>query len=329
MEEAVNKKGLNLSEMSLNEMDAVWNEIKKQNSQNLNWFRNNNFLKRNSFLLIAAAWLFTFAFIIDNYWSGSSPSNAAQKAIQRDIDNKLIKTNTFYVDSSKINEIISGKYDEKELQKQVDKKYFIFIYKIGSGNNLIPVFWNTQIIAPNSFILHSDNGIGFRKLLNGWYVTNKKTYQSASGVYYKVVFLIPVKWNYYIQNQYLHNTFVAENNIEKAYDITLTPTRYVIKDLQGNPLFYLRQLTNPVGHDNLLAMLLRILASIFILFFIHRLANYNVQKRGFWIGLSVLLVPLILLRTLSYLFPIPLNFKSLELFDPSIYGANYILRSLG
>ncbi len=30
MEEAVNKKGLNLSEMTLTEMDAVWNEIKKK-----------------------------------------------------------------------------------------------------------------------------------------------------------------------------------------------------------------------------------------------------------------------------------------------------------
>ena len=228
-----------------------------------------------------------------------------------------------------IDKIISGKYDEDELQKQVDKKYFIFIYKIGAGNNLTPVFWNTQVIAPNSFVLHSDNGIGFRKLLNGWYVTNKKTFQSPSGAFYKVIFLIPVKWDYYIQNQYLHNTFVAENNIEKAYDISLTPTRYTIKDLQGKPLFYLRKLNNPVGHDNTLALILRILASIFILFFIHRLANYYVQKKGFWIGLAFLLVPLILLRVLSYLLPIPLNFNNLELFDPAIYGANFILRSLG
>lgn len=31
MEEAVQRKGMNLSEMSLDEMDAIWNEIKKQN----------------------------------------------------------------------------------------------------------------------------------------------------------------------------------------------------------------------------------------------------------------------------------------------------------
>lgn len=33
MEEVVQKKGKNLSEMSLSEMDLIWNEIKKQNSQ--------------------------------------------------------------------------------------------------------------------------------------------------------------------------------------------------------------------------------------------------------------------------------------------------------
>jgi XTP/dITP diphosphohydrolase len=33
MEEAVNRKGLNLSGMTLAEMDAIWNEIKKQNVQ--------------------------------------------------------------------------------------------------------------------------------------------------------------------------------------------------------------------------------------------------------------------------------------------------------
>jgi uncharacterized protein YabN with tetrapyrrole methylase and pyrophosphatase domain len=33
MEEDVQKKGMSLSEMTLPEMDAIWNEIKKQNPQ--------------------------------------------------------------------------------------------------------------------------------------------------------------------------------------------------------------------------------------------------------------------------------------------------------
>lgn len=295
----------------------------------MNLLKDDTFFKRNSFLLITAAWLFTLAFIVDNYWSGNSPSNAAQKAIQKDVSSNLIKINSFYQDTAVINKIARGKYDEKELAQQVDKKYFIFIYKISAEDNLIPLFWNTQIITPTSIILNSDNGISFQKLLNGWYVVNKKTLQSSSGSFYKIVFLIPVKWNYYIQNQYLQNSFVAEKNIEKTYDISLTPTKYVIKNLQGKPLFYLHQLSNPIRHSNPIAVLLKILASIFILFFIHRLANFYAQKKGFLVGLSVLIIPVFILRALSYTFPIPIDFNNLQLFDPTIYGANFILRSLG
>jgi len=53
------------------------------------------------------------------------------------------------------------------------------------------------------------------------------------------------------------------------------------------------------------------------------------QKNGFLVGLALLVIPLTVLRALSYVFPVPINFTNLELFDPSIYGANFILKSLG
>lgn len=294
----------------------------------MNLLTNDSFIKRNSFLLITAAWLLTLAFIVNNYWSGSSTSNAGQKAIQKNINSNLETIDRFCLDTSLLNTLTSGKYSEKQLDEQVAKNYFVFFYKILPDNKLLPVFWNTQIILPSNTILNSGDGITFHKLLNGWYVVNNKTFQSSSGAF-KMVFLIPVKWNYYIENKYLHNSFVAENNIANTYDISLSPTKYAIKDKNGKVLFYLHQLSNPVPHDNLAAMLLRIIAAVLLLFFLHKLANYYVRKKGFWFGLLVLIVPLIILRILSYTFPIPLNFKNLELFDPSIYGANFILRSLG
>ena len=261
--------------------------------------------------------------------NGSSSPNAAQKAIQKDINRQQREIDAFYMDSALINNIVEGKYDEEELQREVEKKYFIFFYKIAEPGKLIPVFWNTQVIEPDSALTNDPNGISFQKLVNGWYVVNARTFRSSKGAYYKSIFLIPVKWNYYIENKYLHNSFVAERNIEKTYDISIAPTRHVIKDEKDEPLFYLRQLSNPVAHDNIFAIWLRILASVLILFFLHKLANFYVEKKGFWFGFMVLIIPVISLRILSYHFPIPLNFQQLQLFNPSIYGANFILRSLG
>ena len=258
----------------------------------MNLIKDDSFVGRNSFLLITAAWLLTFAFIINNYWSGSSTSFAAQKAIEKNISRNLEKIEKFSSDTSLLNTFTSGKYDEAQLQQQVDKSYFIFFYKIISSSKLVPVFWNTQVIEPDYQVLNSGNGTSFRKLLNGWYVVKNKTYEGPSGNKYKLVFLVPVKWNYYIENRYLHNSFVAENNIAKTYDISLSPTKYSIKDPAGNVLFYLQQLSNPQPHDNAISILLRILASILLLFFLHKLANFYVRKKGFWFGLLVLVVPL-------------------------------------
>jgi len=211
----------------------------------LNLYKNDTFFRRNSFLLIIAAWLLTFAFIINTYLNGSSSPNAAQKDIQKNINKQQRAIDTFCLDSALINNIVEGKYNEVELQRQVEKKYFIFFYKIDEPGKPIPVFWNTQVIEPDSILIHSPNGISFQKLVNGWYVINQRTFRSSNGAYYKTIFLIPVKWNYYIENKYLHNSFVAEGNIEKTYDISISPTSHVIKDEKGEPLFYLHQLSNP------------------------------------------------------------------------------------
>jgi two-component system nitrogen regulation sensor histidine kinase NtrY len=296
----------------------------------LTFSKNDNFFNRNNYLLVAAAWLFTISFIINNYWSGTSTPFAVQNEIQRNINQKQKKVKKFFKDSELINAIAEQKYNERQLDLLVEKDYYIFFYRVVDFQKPFPVFWNTQIVEPDLTTLGSKDGISFNKLLNGWYVINKKSFKGKDGFLYKMIALIPVKWNYYIENQYLHNSFIAVDNIENVYDISLSPTPLIIKNADGSHLFYLNQVNpNPEFHDNLIALWLRIFGAILILFFIHKLANYNIKERGFNVGLLVLLGSLILLRIISYYLPIPFNFHHLELFNPSVYGSNFILKSLG
>ena len=292
--------------------------------------KNDNFFKKNNYLIIVAAWLLTLAFIINNYWSGSSTPNAVQKEIQRNINKSEKKVAAFYQDSNLINSIAKQKYNEEQLQSLVDKDFFIFFYHISAFNAPVPFFWNTQVVEPDLDSLNSSDGVTFEKLLNGWYVVNKKSFQNDDGLLFKVVCLVPVKWNYYIENKYLRNSFIAVNNIENAYDVSLEPTSLSIKKQNGTPLFYLKQINSkPEVHDNSVAIVLRVLGAILLLFFIHKLAKFTVREKGFKKGLFVLLSSLLIIRLISYYLPVPFSFQHLELFSPSIYGANFILRSLG
>lgn len=292
--------------------------------------QHDTFFRRNSYLLIVAAWLLTISFIINNYWSGTSTPHAIQKEIQKEVLKSDQQISEFLKDSLLLRSIIAQNYDSKELESLVKKPYFIFFYQVNPFSEDLPIFWNTQIIEPDKRTIDGKDGAGFKKILNGWYVTRKTSLQTEDGLLYKIIFLIPVKWDYYIENQYLENKFTAVKDIEKSYDISTTPTELEIKGTDGKPLFYISQTSSePVFHDNIFAIWFRLLGTILVLFFLHILANYIVRKNGFPWALVVLLGSLIILRTLTYFLPFPFNFYHLELFDPAIYSSGFVLRSLG
>ncbi|HTH31492.1 MAG TPA: hypothetical protein VL946_09075, partial [Lacibacter sp.] len=80
---------------------------------------------------------------------------------------------------------------------------------------------------------------------------------------------------------------------------------------------------------NTVTVILRLLAVFCLLMFIQKTAAALTSKYNFFISLLFLVGVIVLLRTLSYYFPIPLNLRQFELFDPAVYGSNRILRSLG
>ncbi len=163
-------------------------------------FKNtNSFFGKNGFLLVAAAWLLTISFIIDNYWSVIATTNSVQRAIQRDIVKTQNNIAKFYQDSLLINKLIKGQYNKEQLESLVKKNFFIFIYRALPFNEKHPIFWNTQIIEPRASILNEPDGTNFLQLKNGWYVIDKKQYQAGNGTLYKIVTLIPVKWDYYVE----------------------------------------------------------------------------------------------------------------------------------
>jgi signal transduction histidine kinase len=286
-------------------------------------------LANNSYLLIAAAWAITISFIIDNYWSGTSTPQIVQKTIQKAIRKNQNDFESFSRDTTLISKLVSNQYNTAALQKLEQKDYFIFIYKTINTVSDSCIFWSTQVVQPDLAIVESFNNDYLARLPNGWYVANKKNIALHNNRY-KIISLIPVKWNYYVVNKYLINSFAAVDKIENDYEITFSPGSLVIKSLGGTTLFYLHQTgANKIVHNNTIALWLKIIAALLVLIFINIAANLVVVQYGFWEGLLVLSVPVILLRILSYFIAIPLNFRQLELFDPVIYGSSMILRSLG
>ncbi len=282
-------------------------------------------LFKNRYLLILAAWLITFSFIIDNYWSGNSSAIAVQKHIEQNIQAHEKDFDKLLKDTVLIRQMDNHNLDEPVLLMLAQKPYFIFRYFVNDIGLHQISFWNTQTVLPTEAVITAKDSVGFIKLDNGYYTWNKKTNSSSI-----TIALIPVKWSYFVTNTYLQNKFTAGKEIERNFDIADKNSGISIKSASGKVLFFLAEKSSQlIPKNNMIAVWFRIIAALFILIFIHLLAIKIAAIKGLLKAL-LFLIPLVLgLRLLSYYFPIPLNFRQFDLFDPSVYGSTVVLRSLG
>ncbi len=283
------------------------------------------FFIKNSYLLIIAAWLITISFIIDNYWSGNASLSAVRSNIENYVQQQEKDFKLLLTDTGLIKKINDNEFDEQELLQLSNKKYFIYRYFVNDIGLHNLIFWNTQAILPSEKIITSLDNSGFILLKNGYYAWRKLNTPTSI-----TVALIPIKWNYFVTNTYLRNSFATGTEIERNYDISDQPTNASVKSIAGNKLFYLTEKSgNVVPKNNLIAVWFRILAVIFIFFFVHLSATFIAVNRGLKHSVLFLVITILAFRLISYFFSFPVNFRQFELFDPSIYGSNIVFRSLG
>ena len=274
--------------------------------------------------MITAAWLVTISFIIDNYLTGTSSPETAAKKLSAFISKQENDFDAIAADTVLLSNFANNTYDEKELQQLTEKKYFLFLYAKNEMGNFNLLFWSTQVVDPLGYVSVMRGKSGFIQLSNGYYVWRKSIFNDLT-----VVALIPVKWNYTITNDYLKNSFTSGENIENAYSISGKELDPAIKSKEGKFLFSLEpKSVNIVVDNNLLASIFRMLAAFFVLIFVQFVATWFVRK-NFFKGVAFLVLVVAGLRVVSYYFPIPVNFRQFELFDPAVYGSNAILRTLG
>jgi signal transduction histidine kinase len=287
------------------------------------------FVYRNGYLLILAGWLLTFSYLFQYYWSYTSAPEQVKKTIQKAIQKREKDFAKLLTDSSMLLKLQTGKADLETMEMFVNKDYYIFIASDGE-DGFQTRFWNTQAILPSLELWQRTDGIWLEQLINGYYTVIKKTIKPLKGNTYKVIALIPVKWNYFVTAPYINNGFAYINGIDNYYSISdVAKTRLEVKSTDGTTLFWLKEQNNLPQPLNTTTILLRLLFMFCLLLFLHKAAVMVAEYYTFPAGLAFLITVLLLLRFVSYFFPIPLNLRQFELFNPVVYASNSVSRSLG
>lgn len=277
------------------------------------------FFLRNGYLLIIAAWLFTFAFLFNNYWSYYSSPHGVQRSLESDIRARQEAFEALAADTAVVNSLFKGTYSEGRLKSIREENYYVFA--CDSGRML---FWSTGSVQPP--LRNLQPGVSFRKLQNGYYVM--LCHPVSDSKYF--VGLIPVKYEFAIANDYLANQFYKRPAIGPEYTINLRAPGLPVVDVNERILFYLsydmsRQTTSP----SVISVILLVVGCISIFIFINLFATLLARRLTPLWGFLFLLVIVVLFRTITYMYPFPVDLRTLNLFQPMIYAKDDIFRSLG
>jgi len=294
----------------------------------------NRFLKdtvyRHAWLPIAAAWLFTLSFIFSNYWSYTSSPQGVRKNLENYLQRQERSFSDMASDTALMLRFLHTQESESELAKNTSAGFGLFLYQETSAGTPELKYWNTQQMTPTDELLSRPDGGSMEHLSNGQFEFIKRRISVPGREAMLVCGLIPVHWNYFVENDILRNGFAGNLGVDRNYDVSMSPTDFPVNSMSGKTLYYLEKRgTLRAETNDWITILLRVLGTVLILLYLHYLAMGVSRHFGLGWGMLLLVSVVVGLRALSYAFPVPVNFGQFELFSPLVYGSNIILRSLG
>lgn len=288
------------------------------------------FFIRHGYLLIIAAWLFTFSFLFSNYWSYYSSPQGVKRSLEKSIRQREESFAALSTDTVLVNHLFSRSYNDTEIRRLEGKDYYVFAYDSSAAGRWL-TFWSTNLVLPEEWQAPLANKTSFVKLKNGYYeVLSRRVHSAEPGHQRFLIATVPVMLEYAISNNYLVDHFYDKPALGREYSISLRPPGIPVLNGQDLILFYLHyDRTLDTGPPNLLSVILRVLGCICVLIFINLFATMLARQKSPVYGFFFLLLIIIVFRTLSYFYAFPFNLRALNIFTPLIYAKDEIFRSLG
>jgi signal transduction histidine kinase len=283
---------------------------------------------KHGYLIITAAWLYTLSFIFINYWSYNSTPQKVKGKLEQKIASSEQAFQQIISDTTLFKEVLNDSQSNRK--KEISAKPFgVFLYQLDAVTGTTLTFWNNNNIYITPDELLFPEGSYFISHQNGDFEMLVQKIQFRQK-HFLLIGMIPIRWDYFIENKYLKSGFDGFPDLSRQYEIANSNRSLPVLNGKGKELFSIQQKEGKsfIGYDSV-TLFLRTLAIILMFLFIHAIAEEVVKTKGFIQGFGLLIVVVFFLRLLSYEFSFPFEFDKIPLFDPSIYASNFIHRSLG
>ena len=264
-----------------------------------------------------AAWRYT------NRGAAGNPSTAAQ-SIEQDLHRRYTALENLLSDKALLERFYEGRESAEDFRQWTGVPFALFLYENGELRA-----WNSGTVpAPEPLPLQQAGAL----------VTSATgcSIRIARGLApgQSLVAMLPVKWVYAVENQYLTARFAASPAIPTEIEVVAQPVHrgYQLRGPQGADWGYVHlpatATVSPIA-PRTSTILLALFGLLCFAAVVHAGMLWTLNRVGRrW----ALLVPLIVvggLRALTYALPLPFGLRELPLFSSDLYGFSAALPSLG
>ncbi|CAN5682391.1 HAMP domain-containing sensor histidine kinase [soil metagenome] len=271
--------------------------------------------------LIIAAWVYTFTFIFNNYWSKYASYESVTKSFQKSVTERERGFNEWVGDSAEINQLVDSNESEALLIKLKSLPFHVFLFT-ASDTTEVPVFWSTNAVLPDPYHVSFYPSGSFVKYGNGQYELLKRNVRVRNRSYI-LVGLLQLHEEFFIENGSLRKEYPGFRGLGGKMELSASVTEYPIKGENGKPIVYFSpQVKEPIYIFNWASFLVECFASIFLVIFISKLSQDIIQKK-LLTGLVFFAGLLLLLRWAVGKYGIPIALNHFPLFtDDSVLKVN-------
>lgn len=236
----------------------------------------------------------------------------------------------FYKDTSFLHSLSNNNSpDNKWLDVDIANQTGLFIYASDTNKQFKLQFWNSTKYFFNEDLLKLADSSYFTRDINGDFEVVVKSI-TVNGNLFKYVGVIPVYWHYFIENEYLKSHFNAHAISDNLIVIKDAPNAVSVKTANGKPLFYIEYSSLIVKDSiDLFTSILRFTSFLLLILAMYIYCAEYIVIRGFKKSFILFWVLILVSRIILYTLPSLFYNKEMTLFDPTIYGSNFLHPSLG
>ncbi len=222
-------------------------------------------------LPLLAAWLYTLSVLIHNYWSAYSSFETTAESFNSNLRTKEQSFFDQVSDSLWLQQIISRKFEQAEVDKLKTQPFKVFLYKLPSRGSAQLVFWSSNEVQPG---IRSQSAIVNGDLLslgNGYY---EQLFQrvKVGGDDYLVVGLIHLYRQYRIENTNLTASFPGQPRLNRYFKFQEQATAFPILNFKGEEIAYLKKLqSSPPYTSSIWEFVLQLISLVLVLYFFSQL----------------------------------------------------------